>query len=228
MNTPRLEQKLRADVVRQQVPGGHVWIYDNGKGLDIVPARHIALIFNLPPYLRHSVPNVKNGFGDVSFLMKYRLLARNEAKGNYVVTALLGASVPTGSYKNGSDSATIAPSLGGGKGWGRFNMESTLGGVLPVDSDQVVGRSIVWNSVAQYHIGRYLWPELESNATYFRGGPNDGKAQNFITPGLLIGRIHFHDFHDRMGLTAGMGMQFASSQYHAYNHGLVLSVRVPF
>jgi hypothetical protein len=227
MTTPRLEQKFREDVVRQSVPGGYVWDYNNNaKGVEFVPVRPIAITLNVvPPYLQHDVPGAKDGFGDVNFLLKYRFVARNEAKGNYVVTAFLGASVPTGSHQNGSNSATVSPTLAGGKGWGRANVESSLGGVLPVDSARTVGRSLVWNSVAQYHVGRYLWPEVESNATFYKGGPRDGKTQEFLTPGVLLGRF---PFHNRTGITLGLGMQIATSQYHAYNHAIVLSGRVPF
>ena len=206
--TPRLEQEFRADFVRQLVADGHQnWVYDNGKGLELIPARRIELLFNLPPFLQHTAAKTPDGLGDVSFLMKYRILAANEKHGNYILTAYMGGSVPTGTYKNGVNSAQLLPSLGGGKGWGRFDLESTLGGTLPVDSAKVVGRSVVWNSVAQYHIGKFLWPEVESNATYFFGGANDGKAQNFLTPGLMLGRF---PVHNRVGITFGAGMQIAT------------------
>jgi hypothetical protein len=224
--TPRLEQELRADFARQSVSGGQEnWVYDNGKGLELIPTRHIEMLFNLPPYLQHSAAKTPDGLGDVSFLMKYRILAANEQKGNYILTVFLGGSVPTGTYKNGTNSAVLTPSIAGGKGWGGFDLESTLGGTLPVDSVQTVGRSIVWNTVAQYHSMRYLWPELESNATYFKGGPNDGKAQEFVTPGLLIGRI---PLHNRVGLTLGAGMQIATSRDHLYNHAIIFTGRIPF
>ena len=224
--TPRLEQEFRADFVRQLVAGGHQnWVYDNGKGLELIPARHIELLFNLPPFLQHTAAKTPDGLGDVSFLMKYRILAANEKHGNYIFTAFLGGSVPTGTYKNGVNSAQLLPSLGGGKGWGRFDLESTLGGTLPVDSTKVVGRSVVWNSVAQYHVGKFFWPEVESNATYFYGGPHDGKAQNFLTPGLMLGRF---PVHNRVGITFGAGMQIATSHDPLYNHALILTGRIPF
>lgn len=224
--TPRLEQEFRADFVRQLVKGGHNnWVYDNGKGLEFIPARHIEMLFNLPPFLQHSAPHTSDGLGDVSFLMKYRILAANEQKGNYILTAFIGGSVPTGTYKNGVNSAQVLPTIAGGKGWGRFDLESTLGGTLPVDSVKKVGRTIVWNTVAQGHLGRYLWPELESNATYFKGGDNDGKTQEFLTPGLMLGRF---PLHNRVGATFGAGMQIATSRFHAYNHALIFTGRIPF
>ncbi len=224
--TPRLEQEFRTDFVRQLLTSGHEnWVYDNGKGLELIPARHIELLFNLPPFLQHSAANTADGLGDVSFLMKYRILAANENKGNYILTAFFGGSVPTGAYKNGVNSAQLLPSIAGGKGWGRFDMESTLGGTLPVDSTKAVGRSVIWNSVAQVHVGKYLWPEVEANATYFLGGANDGKAQNFVTPGLMLGRF---PIHNRLGVTFGGGIQIATSHAALYNHALILTGRIPF
>ncbi len=224
--TPRLEQEFRADFVRQLTADQQqVWVLDNGKGLELIPARHIELLFNLPPYQQHSAANLQDGLGDVSFLMKYRILSANEKSGNYILTAYMGGSVPTGTYKNGAASAQVLPSLGGGKGWGNFDLESTLGGTLPVDSTQVVGRSVIWNTVAQYHTHKFFWPELESNATYFYGGPNDGKRQIFFLPGLMFGRF---PLHNRIGATFGAGMQIATSHDHLYNHALILTGRIPF
>lgn len=226
LNTPRLEQKLRADFSRQILPGhATTWSYGNGKGLDLMPYKNIALILDAPPYLQHSAPNSPDGLGDVSLLIKYRILAANEDHGNYILSAYLGGTVPTGTYANGSNSAQILPTIAGGKGWGNFSLQSTLGGTLPVDSTRMVGRSIVWNTSAQLHVLHYLWPELGTNNTYYLGGPNDGKSLNFVTPGLLLGRI---PLRHRMGLSLGAGMQIAVSRAPQYNHALILSGRLPF
>jgi hypothetical protein len=54
----------------------------------------------------------------------------------------------------------------------------------------------------------------------------------FATPGLIIGRIPLvHDANGRpgrLGLTFGTGEQIAVTHFHTYNHGLVLTARVPF
>lgn len=224
--TPRLEQELRGDFVRESLPDGQQsWNYDNGKGLEIIPQSHIELLLNAPPYLQHTQPGAVNGPGDVSFLMKYRIVAANEQRGNYILTAFFGGSVPTGTYKNGGLSSVLTPTLAGGKGWGRFDIESTLGGILPVDSVRQVGRTIVWNTVAQQHVGKFLWPEFEVNSFFFKGGPNDGRKQTFLTPGLLLGRF---PIHNRVGLTLGGGMQIAATHYHQYSHALIFTARIPF
>ena len=224
--TPRLEQELRTDFVRQITPERTTtWNYDNGKGLELIPSRHIELLFNLPPFVQHNKPKTADGFGDVTFLGKYRILAGNEEhKGGYIVTAFVGGSIPTGSYKNGLTDATVTPTLAGGKGWRRVDFQTTLGAQLPVANAKKIGRPILWNTAFQYRVNKMLWPEVEFNSTYFKGGTNDGRIQTFATPGLLT-RFHLHG---RLGLTFGAGIQIATSQFHSYNHAVVLTARMPF
>jgi hypothetical protein len=226
--TPRLEQELRVDFLREITPKlTDTWVYDNGKGLELIPARRVELLFNLPPYLQHNTPSAKDGFGDVSFLSKYRVLASNEEAGNYILTAFFGGSIPTGSYANGVANATVSPTLAGGKGFGRFDAQSTLNGVLPVGDGDKLGRTINWNTALQYRTG-FAYPELEWNATWYKGGPNDGRVQVFATPGILA-RFPLHNTQDpRLKLVVGAGMQIATSQYHSFNHGLILTARLPF
>ncbi len=229
--TPRLEQEFRFDATRNAqatAPGGGgdpLWNVDNGKGLEIIPQRRIELLFNVPPYIVHNNPKLHDGLGDVSFLGKVRLFSANEENGNYILTFFLGGSIPTGVYKNGSPAAAVTPYLAGGKGWGRFDIESTLGGGLPVTNESTVGHAIAWNVTGQYHVAHYFWPEVEMNSTFFEGGTNNGKKQVFLTPGLVIGRIKIHN---RVGLTFGAGDQIAATHYHQYKNGLILTARVPF
>jgi hypothetical protein len=227
--TPLLEQEFRSDFThRTESAGAADWNYGGGKGLELIPQKHIELLFNVPPYRQYNAAahnaGAQDGFGDVSFKMKYRILSRNAAHGNYVLTAFFGGSLPTGSYNNGSSEATVAPALAAGKGFGKWDVQTTVGAVLPVANSDRLGRPILWNAALQYHAPHSLWPELETNATYFRSGPNDGKVQNLLTPGLVT---HF-PLHHRLGLTLGVGMQFATSQFHEYSHAIILSARLPF
>jgi hypothetical protein len=229
--TPRLEQEFRFDAERNTLatgPGGGgnpLWIVDNGKGVEIIPQSHIELLFNLPPYLDHDIPKPHNGLGDVSFLGKVRLFSANEEHGNYIVTFFLGGTIPTGVYGNGASAAVVTPTLAAGKGWGRFDVESTLGAGLPVTGHNTIGHAIAWNVTNQYHVARYIWAEFEINSTFYDGGEHDGKKQVFLTPGLVIGRFKIHN---RVGLTIGAGEQIAATHYHQYKDGLILTVRVPF
>ena len=236
--TPRLEQEFRTDFVRQTNAARYdTWTLDNGKGLELIPLRRVELLFNLPPFIDHTQPGEEDGFGDVSFLMKYRIFARNEESGNRILTAFLGASVPTGKNGNGSCCAVVTPSIAGGKGFGLLDFESTLGGSLPVTNAKGLGHITTWNNLAQYRlartgVARLFWPELEFNSSFYSGGANDGKIATFTTPGVVIGRIPLAHNADgtpgRLGLTFGAGEQIALTHFHTYNHGIVLTARIPF
>lgn len=236
--TPRLEQEFRSDFVRQTNAKLYdTWNYGNGKGLEIIPARRIELLFNLPPFFAHEQPGVKDGFGDLSFNSKFRLFARNEEHGNAILTAFFAATVPTGKSGNGSCCAVVTPTIAGGKGWGSFDVESTLGGSLPVTNAKGLGHTMAWNNTLQYRVAkagaaRFFWPEVEFNSSFFEGGANNGKKMTFATPGLVIGRIPLARNADatpgRLGLTFGAGEQIALTRFHTYNHAIVLTARVPF
>jgi hypothetical protein len=235
--TPRLEQEVRTDFVHEYTTTGkELWIYGNGKGLELIPERHTEILINLPPfYDRHN--GASDGFGDITLLAKERIFSRNEEHGNAIATFFLGASIPTGKNKNGSCCAVVTPSLALGKGFGRFALTTTAGGSLPVTNSTGLGHTVTWNTVAQYRlaktgIARFFWPELESNASFYLGGTNDGKIADFITPGLLIGRIPLAHNPDgtpgRLGLTFGAGEQIAVTHFNTYNHATVITARIPF
>ncbi len=224
-----LFQVVRTDIVRQVTPAlTNTWNIDNSKGVNLIASNRTEIAFNLPPYIKHNSTAV-DGFGDLSFLGKYRIASGNAQHGCYTLSAWVMATVPTGSAKNGSTDASVAPNLGAGKGFGRFDVQSTIGATLPTGkpATTTAGRPVAWNTVAQYRVGKLFWPEIESNATFYKGGSNDGKTQEFITPGIIIGKCGLHpgDPKSRPGLAFGGGMQIAASHFHTYNHALVLTAR---
>ena len=224
--TPRLEQEIRYDIFWQQQPAGYfAENYGGSKGLELIPANNVEVIVNLPPYLVHNNPKQKDGFGDESFLVKYRLVSRNEENGDYILTAFLGWSIPTGSHKNGAPHAVLTPTLAFGKGWGNFDVQTTAGIGLPVENSQAIGQPIVWNLTGQYRVLRKIWPEVEMNYTYFHQGPHDGQTQVFVTPGVVFGKF---PIWRRLGITVGSGVQIAATRFHTYNHGWILTTRLPF
>ncbi len=224
--TPRLEEEYRYDQFWQtNARGVTTDVYDGGKGLELIPFDKVEVIFNLPPYVAHNNPALRDGFGDASFLVKYRVFSDNEEHGNYILTAFLGWSVPTGQYRNGALHAVITPTIAYGKGFGNFDAQGSFGVGLPTADTSIVGRTYAWNNAFQYHLFRKFWPEVELNSTFFQDGKNDGQKQNFATPGLVVGPVHLFR---RVGLTFGGGYQIATTKFHPTNHNAILTVRFPF
>jgi hypothetical protein len=225
--TPRLEQEFRYDVLWQQARPGVPYTTNigNNKGLELIPYHKVEVIIGVPPYIVHHNAAVQDGFGDFRWLVKYRLLAANEEHGNYIVTAFMDMSLPTGSGTNGQSNAVVSPTLAYGKGFGQFAMQGTIAAALPTGNEPQIGRTYVWNNAFQYHVFHRMWPEVEVNTAFFEDGKNAGKRQVFITPGLVVGRI---PLTHRIGLTLGAGVQIAATEFHTSAHNVILSMRLPF
>jgi hypothetical protein len=227
--TPRLEQEYRYDQSLQATAGGNrLTSYGGGKGLEIIPAEPVEIIAGIPAWQAHKESKDRDGFADDSFLLKYRLLSANEENGNYILTAFMGATVPTGSFDNTSDRYTFTPAIAGGKGWGRFDFQSTLGLSLPTDhgTDPTgPGTPLAFNTAFQYKVGTVIWPELEANYTYYPDGEHEGKEQLFLTPGVLFGRF---PIWQRLAMTTGLGYQFAVTKKPLYYNNFLVTVRFPF
>ena len=223
--TPRLLEQLRFDVARQTKGGFTTTNYGGGKGLEMIPTERTEITVSTPPYLGHSKPGVQDGFGDMSFLLKYRIAAGNEEQGNYIVTAFMGATVPTGSYSNGASSAVATPTLAVGKGWGNFDFQTTFGVAIPTEHIDKVGTPLAHNIAFQYRVLRKFWPELEVNSTSWANGAQAGDKQVFLSPGLIVGKLHLWK---RLGMTVGSGIQIPVTHFHTQDRNWLMSVRFPF
>jgi hypothetical protein len=224
--TPRLEEEYRADIFWQTNSSGVTSEnYGGTKGLELIPFRRVEVILSNPPYLVHNNPSVRDGFGDFQFLIKYRLLSSNEEHSNYILTAFLAVSLPTGSYSNGALHAIITPAIAYGKGFGHADVQGTFGVGLPVADTNLIGRTYSWNNALQYRLLRRIWPEVEFNSTFYQQGKNDGQKQVFVTPGLIVGRLHLWK---RLNLSVGGGFQIAATRFHVNNHNGIFTVRFPF
>ena len=148
----------------------------------------------------------KEGWADESFLLKYRLLSANEEEGDYILTAFMGLSVPTGSAAYSLNHYVFTPTVAFGKGWGDFDCQGTLGVSVPDDGSAPsgAGTPLLLNTAFQYRVMKKLWPEVEVNYTHWPNGKHEGLDQAFITPGLVIGKI---PIAGRLGLTVGAGFQ---------------------
>jgi hypothetical protein len=224
--TPRLEQEIRFDFSHQDLSGNlDVWNLGGGKGLELIPTKRIEIIVGVPPYFVRGNPKSPDGWGDENLLVKFRIASANEEHGNYIITAFLGGSIATGQYKNGAAGSSVTPTIAAGKGFGRIDVQSTLGVGIPTSAVDEIGHPVAFNSAFQYRMDHHIWPELEVNSTFYNGGKNDGKVQTFLTPGLVLGRF---PIRNRVGFTFGIGEQIAVTHFKTYNHNLVLTARLPF
>lgn len=220
-----LEEATINDVTRKLEPNGTPLVtVGDTRGVQFVPFGQFQITLGDTPYLFHYEANEHNGFGDTSFAVKYRFASGNAENGNFAFSGLVDTSIPTGSYKNGQPSAVMTPVLLGEKGWGDFNIQTTLGVSLPLGNTRIIGRQIASNTAFQYQIGRLWVPEFETNVLQAYGSATNSQTQLYLTPGLLVGRFRLTP---SMGLTLGMGMQIAATHDHAWNHNLIFSVRIP-
>jgi hypothetical protein len=230
--TPRLNQRFRYDFTGQARPNDvDLTNYGNSKGVELILADHVAVTFGIPGYVIRDTPRgQQTGWADETFLAKYRFASANEEQGNYVVSAFLGVSVPTGSDFLTAGQAIYTPTFAFGKGWGTrkegFDIQTTVAVSIPGGDKARIGVPVVWNTALQGHVGsEWLWPEFEVNLTHWTDGPSDGKWQAIGTAGLVLGRF---PISGRLHVDVGAGYQFAMSAYRTYNHAWVATFRLPF
>lgn len=227
--TPRLEQELRFDqswTTMNSTRYSQVDNYGTTKGLELIPFNPVEVIIGIPGYETENHPN-KWGWADETFLVKYRILSANENNGNYILTAFMGLSVPSGSDDFSSHHFGFTPTIAGGKGWGDFNFQSTLGLSMP-DNGFVRsggGSTLLWNTAFQYRVAKRFWPEVEFNYTWWATGEHEGLNQLIITPGIVVGRI---PIAGRVGITLGVGCQFPLTDNSLVHRNVILSGRIPF
>ena len=226
--TPRLEEEYRYDQSWETTSSGSkVTSYGGGKGLELIPYDNIEVILGVPAWQNYNKPDGKDGFADDSFLLKYRVAAANQENGNYIVTGFLGLSVPTGQHELTEHHYIVTPTIALGKGWGDFDVQSTLGVSIPDNgaAPEGSGTPLQINTAFQYNLLKVLWPELEVNYTYWGNGEHEGKNQVFLSPGFLLGRF---PIWNRVGVTIGLAYQVALTDKPTFNHNFLLSMRVPF
>ena len=222
----RLKQEFRYDIWDQPASGGNRnYQFGGNKGLEVITSSRTQILIGVPTYMLVSPNGPAGGFGDLPLMLKFRISSAERAEGNYLVTFLLAATAPTGSHRYGAGEAVVTPTMAFGKGWGRFDVQSTLGVNLPAGDTAKLGRQVLWNTAFQYQAAWKLWPELEANSTFYTTGRHAGETQVFLTPGLGFGRAHLSG---RFRLSSAVGVQIAATHFQTYNHRWMFSTRVSF
>jgi hypothetical protein len=221
-----LVEQYRYDISRQQDGVGGIVTsnYGASRGLEIIPTTRLEIGISPPPYLVHQ-SGLPDGFGDLSFQVKYRAFSAPEGKGDYFIGVFFGGSIPTGTAPNGIGHAMLFPTLAVAKGIGPLDIQSTIAAGLPATGADLLGRTILFNTAVDYRIKGKVWPMVELNSTSWSGGALDGKKEVFLTPGLVLGAF---PLAERLHLGLGAGVQIAVTQFHQYNHRWIASIRLPF
>ena len=222
----RLKQELRLDVFDQPSPNGtRTYQFGGGKGLEFITSSRTQLLMGVPSFTLASPNPPAGGFGDLPLMLKVRIASAERSEGDFLLTFILGATAPTGSHRYGAGDAVLSPTLAFGKGWGRFDVQSTFGANLPAGDTARLGRQLLWNTAFQYEAAWKLWPELEVNSTLYQTGPHAGDKQIFLTPGFGFGRVRLSG---RFRFSSAAGMQIAVTRFHSYNHRWIFSERLSF
>ena len=225
----RLTQSMRVSFSNSYTSTGtHMVNYGNWHAVNFLAGDRVQINLVTPPYIQNHSATMKDGIGDASAEVKHRIASRNAEHGNFAVTAMLAESWPTGSYQNGAVTSAYYPAVAAGRMWGRFDVQTALGGGLPTGKIWEQGRQICWNTTGQVLAGRNLWLDIEDNAMFNYGGPFDGKTENFLTPAFfyVLRRKDWKPTHPIF--VVGGGMQIATSGFHTYNHNLIPELRMLF
>ena len=243
--TGMLEQRVRFDLTQQHSGNGtNTTELDGGKGIDLIVTDTTEIQIAAPAYyIRSGEPGTgpKNkgsiqplaGFNDWAFFRVTQRLASSPAnEGNYVLSFLFQVQAPSGIERLTTHSWEYIPSLAFGKGWGAFDIQGTVGGVIPASNSNVIGYQVQTNVAFQYHIAAVFWPEMEVNWTYYANGQRGGLNQIYLTPGVVVGRF---SLSDKLKFTFGVGYQaavtptyIAKPQTPAYNHAWLFTTRLNF
>ena len=181
-----------------------------------------------PTFFEHG-DSTPNGFGDFSMSAKYRILSANEQHGNYLLSAFVVATVPTGSYKNGATDASINPTLSGGKGFGRFDVITNLGGTLPTGGTphRSLHHPTQHSSTTSANTsGQKLRSTLQPGT----GAPATEKFRPFLPPASWQASSLSARRKPNRALASplAVGFQTAATTYHTYNHSLIFTGRFLF
>ncbi len=237
--TGLLEQRVRFDIARQHSGNGtDTTVLDGGRGVDLIVGEQTEVQIGADPYYIRSGVNAGSiaplsGFADWPVLRLEQRLASSPADaGDYVVTTWVQIQAPTGIDRLTSDAWQFVPTLAFGEGWGDFDVQGTVGAVLPAARAETIGYAIQTNVAFQYRVLRVFWPELEVNWTYYATGQRGGLSQIYLTPGLVVGRFAVTD---GLRFTFGVGYQTAVSPGYrakpltpAYDHAWLFTTRLNF
>lgn len=128
----------------------------------------------------------------------------------------------------------LLPNIGGGKGWGDFDVQATFGASIPTSRSHLYGTSLIGNLGLQYRFEKVIWPEVELNWTdWLNGTQRGGKNQLLMSVGAVFGKFRIRD---RLSVSLAVGYQFAVAPSYrpnpailpTYSRNWIAGLRMPF
>jgi hypothetical protein len=118
-----LVQQFHYDMAWQRdASGGTITSnYGASRDLEIIPSSRLEVGIFPPGSIVHQT-NVPDGFGDLSYQVKYRIASETEGKGDYFVGFFFGGMVPTGKAPTGLGHAVLSPTVAVAKGLGPWDI----------------------------------------------------------------------------------------------------------
>jgi len=114
-----------------------------------------------------------------------------------------------------------------------LDIQATVGTPLPTSNFDKLGAQLSTNVAFQYHLLKYLWPEVELNDTYWFNGVRGGLNQVFLTLDAIIGPYPVPGTRAKAALV--VGHQTALTPHPIlnpltplYNHSWQFAVRLFF
>ena len=159
----RPRRAVSCDLSRQQDGNGTATAnFGSSRGLELIPTTRLEIGISPPPYLTHQ-SSVPDGFGDMSFQVKYRVSSAPEGKGDYFVGVFFGGSLPTGTAPNGADHARRDQHLvqlsGEGSGSSTIILDSETGSLYLLASNQHLDITLL-TSGRSYHFRQQVTQQI--------------------------------------------------------------------
>jgi hypothetical protein len=237
--TPLLKEFVQYSQAFQTLPNGaNTYLYNGGTpgvGIHLIPDYYNEMFIGTPTEEVRTGKRPASGLTDLPFLLvKTRLASANDENGDYVITTYLAGQAPVGAKAFTANAYYITPTIAGGKGWGDFDIQATLGTPLPLSNFAKLGGQLTASATLQYHLFQYFWPEFSFNNTFWFEGPRNGFDQLVAGPDIIIGPYPIPGTSLKASLLAGY--QFALTPHPAilkpltplYNHGWQFVARLFF
>ena len=190
--TPLLKEFVQYSQAFQTLPNGaNLDIYNGGSpgvGIHLIPDYYNEVFIGTPTDQVRTNNQPASGLIDMPFfLLKTRLASANEQNGDYAVSAYIAGQAPVGIKPFTANAYYLTPTIAGGKGWGDFDIQATVGTPWPLSNLDKLGGQLATSVTFQYHLLEYLWPEFSLNNTYWFNGPRRGLDQLLIGPDVIFG-----------------------------------------